>query len=80
MRVQHVITVTPEGRYVRVYGTFKGAGLDNPSALGTVNMFNARSVRDHNEVCPDELQINFLCAVFIARSAALMCTACCMWC
>lgn len=35
---------------MRVYGNFRGASVDNPSALGAITAFVVRPVQDHNEV------------------------------
>ena len=59
-RVQVDSSSLPEGKYVRVYGSFKGASIENPNALGQIQVYNARLVRDHNEVrcrCPAPLPV-----------------------
>jgi hypothetical protein len=51
-RVQQPLAALADGTYVRVYGNFRGEQLDNPGALGVINVFSARAVTDHNEVRP----------------------------
>jgi hypothetical protein len=48
--VQSPVVNIPEGAYVRVYGSWRGALVESPEALGPLQAFVIRAVTDHNEV------------------------------
>jgi hypothetical protein len=52
-RLQTLAVSLAEGRYVRVYGSWKGAAMDTPAGrLGPISAFAIRPIDDHNEARP----------------------------
>jgi hypothetical protein len=48
--VQNPVVGLSQGKYVRVYGGFKGALADKPTELGQITAYSMRPIEDHNEV------------------------------
>jgi hypothetical protein len=63
-----------EGEYVQVFGSFKGASVEEPNSLGAIFAYSFFPIEDHNQV--SDLQLPWRMCHLMAQLLRQCCDAC----